>query len=53
MLLVYALTSVASWLFAYYLVPETEGRTLEQIEAFWRGARESRQIVRRSPWSRL
>ena len=36
--LVYALASVGSWLFAYYLVPETKGRTLEQIEAFWRGA---------------
>ena len=32
----YAFFSVASWLFAYYLVPETKGRTLEQIEAFWR-----------------
>jgi sugar porter (SP) family MFS transporter len=32
----YAFASVASWLFAYYLVPETKGRTLEQIEAFWR-----------------
>jgi len=32
----YALASVASWLFAYYLVPETKGRTLEQIETFWR-----------------
>ena len=37
----YALFSVASWLFAYYFVPETKGRTLEQIEAFWR-ARETR-----------
>src|SRR5882757_7679700 len=34
--LLYALASVASWLFAYYFVPETKGRTLEQIEAFWR-----------------
>jgi SP family galactose:H+ symporter-like MFS transporter len=34
--LLYALASVASWLFSYYLVPETKGRTLEQIEAFWR-----------------
>jgi MFS transporter, SP family, galactose:H+ symporter len=32
----YALFSVASWLFAYRLVPETKGRTLEEIEAFWR-----------------
>jgi SP family galactose:H+ symporter-like MFS transporter len=34
--LLYAAASVASWLFAYYFVPETKGRTLEQIEAFWR-----------------
>jgi sugar porter (SP) family MFS transporter len=34
--LLYAFASVASWLFAYYFVPETKGRTLEQIEAFWR-----------------
>ena len=34
--LLYAFASVASWLFAYYLVPETKGRTLEEIEAFWR-----------------
>jgi MFS transporter, SP family, galactose:H+ symporter len=34
--LLYALASVASWLFAYYFVPETKGRTLEEIEAFWR-----------------
>ena len=32
----YAFAAVASWLFSYYLVPETKGRTLEQIEAFWR-----------------
>jgi MFS transporter, SP family, galactose:H+ symporter len=34
--LLYAAASVASWVFAYYFVPETKGRTLEQIEAFWR-----------------
>lgn len=33
--LLYAIASVASWLFAYF-VPETKGRTLERIEAFWR-----------------
>jgi sugar porter (SP) family MFS transporter len=32
----YAFASVASWLFVYYIVPETKDRTLEQIEAFWR-----------------
>src|SRR5213595_2347342 len=39
----YALASVASWLFAYYLVPETKGRTLEQIEAFWRARHRAHQ----------
>jgi hypothetical protein len=43
--LLYAFASVASWLFSYYLVPETKGRTLEQIEAFWRGARPSSRVV--------
>ena len=33
---VYALLAVASWLFAYYLVPETKGRTLEEIEHSFR-----------------
>lgn len=34
--LLYAVASVASWVFAYCFVPETKGRSLEQIEAFWR-----------------
>jgi SP family galactose:H+ symporter-like MFS transporter len=41
----YASASVASWLFSYYLVPETKGRTLEQIEAFWRADRASPQMA--------
>jgi SP family galactose:H+ symporter-like MFS transporter len=32
----YALISVGAWLFAFFLVPETRGRTLEEIEAHWR-----------------
>jgi MFS transporter, SP family, galactose:H+ symporter len=32
----YGLFAVGAWLFSYYLVPETKGHTLEQIEAFWR-----------------
>jgi SP family galactose:H+ symporter-like MFS transporter len=44
----YALFGVAAWIFAYYLVPETKGRTLEQIERSLHGkvaarAREARQ----------
>jgi MFS family permease len=41
--LLYASASVASWLFAYYFVPGTKGRTLEQIEAFWRARHGVRQ----------
>jgi len=32
----YALVSVASWIFAWRLVPETKGRTLEEINEGWR-----------------
>jgi sugar porter (SP) family MFS transporter len=33
----YALFGVAAWIFSYYLVPETKGRTLEQIEQSFHG----------------
>jgi sugar porter (SP) family MFS transporter len=45
--LLYAFASVASWLFAYYLVPETKGRTLEEIEAFWRARHGARRTAGR------
>jgi sugar porter (SP) family MFS transporter len=32
----YAVLAIASWLFSYYLVPETKGRTLEEIERSFR-----------------
>jgi sugar porter (SP) family MFS transporter len=31
----YGLLAIASWIFSYYLVPETKGRTLEEIERSW------------------
>jgi sugar porter (SP) family MFS transporter len=45
--LLYAFASVASWLFAYYFVPETRARTLEEIEAFWRARHRARQTASR------
>jgi sugar porter (SP) family MFS transporter len=32
----YGLSAIAAGIFSYYFVPETKGRTLEQIEEFWR-----------------
>lgn len=34
----YGVLAVGSWLFSYYLVPETKGRTLEEIEQSWHKA---------------
>jgi len=31
----YGALAIASWLFSYYMVPETKGRTLEEIERSW------------------
>jgi sugar porter (SP) family MFS transporter len=36
----YGLLAIAALVFCYYLVPETKGRTLEEIEASWRSVRE-------------
>jgi sugar porter (SP) family MFS transporter len=33
----YGAVGVAAWLFAYFLVPETKGKSLEEIEAGWAG----------------
>ncbi len=40
----YAVVSIGSWLFAYFLVPETKGKTLEQIEAHWRSGKHPRAL---------
>jgi MFS transporter, SP family, galactose:H+ symporter len=35
----YGAVSVGAWLFALFLVPETKGKSLEEIEAQWRPAK--------------
>jgi hypothetical protein len=39
----YGVIAVAAWVFSYRLVPETKGKTLEQIEAHWRSGKDSAQ----------
>jgi MFS family permease len=35
----YGLVSIGAWLFAFFLVPETKGQSLEEIEAHWRAGK--------------
>jgi predicted MFS family arabinose efflux permease len=32
----YGVVSIGAWLFAFFLVPETKGNSLQEIEARWR-----------------
>jgi sugar porter (SP) family MFS transporter len=40
----YAVVSVGAWLFAFFLVPETKGRSLEEIEAHWSAGKHPRAL---------
>ena len=40
----YGAIAVAAWVFFYLLVPETKGKTLEQIEAYWRAGKPPRAL---------
>jgi len=40
----YGVVGVGAWIFAYRLVPETKGRTLEDIEAHWRAGGHPRAL---------
>ena len=41
---VYGVIAVGAWVFCYRLVPETKGKTLEQIEAHWRSGKAPREL---------
>jgi len=40
----YGVVSVGAWLFAFFLVPETKGKSLEEIEAHWRAGKKPRAL---------
>ncbi|MDQ2945881.1 MAG: sugar porter family MFS transporter, partial [Acidobacteriota bacterium] len=40
----YGVIAVGAWVFFYLLVPETKGKTLEQIEAHWRAGKHPRAL---------
>ena len=40
----YAVVTIGAWLFAFFLVPETKGQSLEQIEAHWRAGKHPREL---------
>jgi MFS transporter, SP family, galactose:H+ symporter len=40
----YGTVSILAWFFAFFLVPETKEKTLEQIEAHWRAGKRPREL---------
>ncbi len=40
----YGVIAIGAWVFFYFLVPETKGKTLEQIEEHWRSGKSPRAL---------
>ena len=40
----YGVIAIGAWIFFFLLVPETKGKTLEQIEAHWRAGEKPREL---------
>jgi hypothetical protein len=40
----YAAIGVGAWTFTFRLVPETKGKTLEQIQAHWQSGKHPREM---------
>jgi sugar porter (SP) family MFS transporter len=40
----YGLVAIGAWIFFHRLVPETKGKSLEQIEAHWRSGKSPREL---------
>jgi sugar porter (SP) family MFS transporter len=40
----YGVVTIGAWLFAFFMVPETNGKTLEEIEAHWRAGKQPRAL---------
>ena len=43
---IYGLVGILAWLFAWFQVPETKGRSLEEIEAHWHAGKPPRAMKR-------
>ncbi|MBA2678544.1 MAG: MFS transporter [Ktedonobacteraceae bacterium] len=40
----YAVVGVVAWVFTFRLVPETKGKTLEQIQQHWQAGKHPREM---------
>jgi MFS family permease len=41
---IYGVVTIGAWVFAFFLVPETKGKSLEQIEAYFRAGKHPREL---------